>query len=89
MDTLKTHEDIREEGIVNAKKYRVALDAVLQEIRDNILDSAEKDEVIVNVQQAIMWLGMELKRLGTPNPYPNSRNPENTIVDPTADNVKL
>lgn len=43
-----------------------------------------KQEVIV------MWLGMDLKRLGAQNPYPNSKDP-NTLskVDPTADGLKF
>jgi hypothetical protein len=36
-----------------------------------------------------MWLGMHLKELGTPNPYPNSYNTGNSVVDPTADGMKL
>jgi hypothetical protein len=36
-----------------------------------------------------MWLGMDLKRLYEPNPYPNSYNPSNTVVEPTADGLKL
>ena len=36
-----------------------------------------------------MWLGMDLKDLGSKNPYPNSYNPANTIVDATADGLKL
>lgn len=36
-----------------------------------------------------MWLGMDLKRLGEANPYPNSKDPTNAIVDTTADGLKL
>lgn len=36
-----------------------------------------------------MWLGMMLKEMGTPNPYPESYNPENAVVEPTADGLKL
>ena len=32
---------------------------------------------------------MNLKRLGNENPYPQSYNPENTEVEPTADGLKL
>ena len=41
------------------------------------------------MKEAIMWLGMNLKQLGNENPYPNSYKPENAIVDPTADDLKL
>jgi hypothetical protein len=33
-------------------------------------------------------LGMVLKNIGTPNPYPESYNPESLVVHPTSD-VKL
>ena len=36
-----------------------------------------------------MWLGMDLKRLNEPNPYPDSYNPENAKIAPTADNMKM
>lgn len=41
------------------------------------------------------WLGMDLKAMNEeqpgsiPNPYPNSKDPSNTIVEPTADGLKL
>lgn len=38
---------------------------------------------------AIMWLGMDLKRLGPENPYPQSYNPDSAVVEPTADGLKL
>ena len=37
-----------------------------------------------------MWLGMDLKRLGTDNPYPSSKDPSTgTVIEPTADGLKL
>ena len=32
---------------------------------------------------------MNLKQLGAINPYPESKNPESTRVEPTADGLKL
>lgn len=32
---------------------------------------------------------MDLKRIGNPNPYPESYNPESSKVEPTADGLKL
>ena len=34
--------------------------------------------------QDCSYSDMELKRLGNANPYPNSYNPENTKIEPTA-----
>lgn len=36
-----------------------------------------------------MWLGMNLKRLNDTRPYPNSYDPSNAKVDPTADSLRL
>lgn len=77
-----------EEEIIADKELRVALDAELQKLKD-LTSSRERSIAITKVQEAIMWLGMDLKRLDCPNPYPNSYNPTNTTVDPTADGLKL
>jgi len=52
--------------------------------------SRERSIAITKIQEAIMWLGMDLKDIGaTPNPYPNSYNPESPVIEPTADGLKL
>ena len=76
------------EEIVQTKQLRIAGDAVIQHIKE-MPPSAEKTLAMRKFQEGVMWLGMDLKRLGTPNPYPNSRDTTNTIVDPTADGLKL
>ena len=75
--------------IVETKEFRVALDNVLQKIKSAPRKSRERSLVVTKLQEAIMWLGMDLKDLGAANPYPNSYKPENGIVDPTADGLKL
>jgi hypothetical protein len=57
---------------------------------------ANPSEVIANstlsqrhLEDAIMRLGMVLKSVGNPTPYPESYNPESTKVEPTADGLKL
>lgn len=77
-----------EEQVVKTKELRVALDAQLQ-ILKSLPASRELSISITNLQQAIMWLGMNLKALNEPNPYPNSYKPENTIIEPTADGLAL
>lgn len=44
---------------------------------------------IRDLESCIMRQGMALKYIGNPNPYPDSYKPENTIVNPTADGLKL
>lgn len=77
-----------EEQVVKTKELRVALDAQLQ-ILKSLPASRELSISITNLQQAIMWLGMNLKALNEPYPYPNSYKPENTIIEPTADGLAL
>lgn len=74
--------------IQSVKQLRKDLDALLQELKA-LPASNERVLSSIKLAEAIMWLGMDLKRLGTPNPYPNSKNPDNTIIDPTADGIKL
>lgn len=74
---------------IEDKTWRVALDTALQQIKTST-KSRERSLVITKLQEAIMWLGMDLKELGTtPNPYPNSYNPSNTIIEKPADGLKM
>lgn len=75
--------------IVETKQFRVSLDAILQKLKASERTSRERSIAITKVQEAIMWLGMDLKALNEPNPYPNSYNPSNTIIEPTADGLQL
>ena len=86
--TDMTEEQSFEKNVKANKQLRVNLDAELQNLK-NIPNSRERVLAITRLQEAIMWLGMDLKRLNTPNPYPNSYNPENTKIAPTADNLTL
>ncbi len=56
----------------------------------------DKGEVIAqhilsirDLESCIMRQGMALKYIGNPDPYPESRNPESSKVEPTADGLKL
>lgn len=81
-------EQMRLQQIVTVKELRRDLDEILQRIKKSN-GRNEEWEATKKVTEGIMWLGMSLKRLGAENPYPNSKNPDNTIVEPTADNLKL
>lgn len=58
-------------------------------------DSRERSFAVTKIQEAIMWLGMDLKAINeeepgaSPNPYPQSYNPESSAIEPTADGLKL
>jgi len=77
-----------EERVKQTKALRQGLDSELQKLK-SLTSSRETSLSITKIQEGIMWLGMELKRLGEANPYPQSYNPENTKIEPTADNLKL
>ncbi len=78
-----------EEEIVGNKTLRKEADAIIQKIKA-LPPSRERALSITKLQESVMWLGMDLKRLGTKNPYPSSKNPETgTIVEKTADGLKL
>jgi hypothetical protein len=42
-----------------------------------------------DLESCIMRQGMALKYIGNPNPYPNSKDTSNTIVEPTSDGLKM
>jgi len=74
--------------ITENKRLRQDLDVRLQELK-SLPGSRERSLSRTKLEESIMWLGMDLKRLNTPNPYPNSKDPSNTIIEPTADGLKL
>ena len=74
--------------VTENKRLRKELDEKIQEVK-SLPGSRERSLCITKLQEAVMWLGMDLKRLGEANPYPNSKNPENTKIEPTADGLKF
>lgn len=75
-----------ENQIIMSKQVRIDVDDIIRRV-DNMEVSRETSLVKTKLQEAIMWMGMNLKRLGNPNPYPNSRNTNNIKVDKTADGL--
>lgn len=57
--------------------------------------SRERSLCLTKLQEAVMWLGMDLKAINEENPgaqedpYPNSKDPSNLKIEPTADGLKL
>ena len=78
-------------AIAQTKQLRKELDAVLQSIKLSCetRSSGERLIAITKTREAIMWLGMDLKDIGSPNPYPESYNPNSSVIAPTADGLKL
>ena len=80
--------------IVRVKSLRREADLIIQSTK-KLPPSRERALAITKFQEGVMWLGMDLKRIGEENPgyltspYPDSKNPENTKINPTADGLKL
>ena len=75
--------------IPKVKQLRKDIDDVIQRVKT--LDNCREVSIcITKLQEAVMWLGMDLKRIGETNPYPNSKDPSTgTKIEPTADNLKF
>lgn len=83
-----------EQEIVADKELRRDTDAIIQRVKA-LPTSRERSLTITKLQEGVMWLGMDLKRINetTPgsieNPYPSSKDPSTTKIEPTADGLKL
>lgn len=91
--------------VKETKSFCKDLDAILQDMKVELAisnnqtvptrKSRERSIAITKLQEAIMWLGMDLKAMNEEgianieNPYPDSYNPNNDKVAPTTDNLKL
>ena len=79
--------DIRGE-VPAIKQLRKDIDEIIQRVR-SLESCRETSIVITKLQEAVMWLGMDLKRLNQDDPYPESKNPESLRIEPTADGLKM
>ena len=70
------------------KQLRKDTDDIIQRVRE-LEPCRETSLVITKLQEAVMWLGMDLKRLNQPNPYPTSKDPNDMTIHPTADGLKM
>lgn len=79
----------RTEEVVANKQLRKGIDEKIQAIR-SLPPSRERSLAITKLQEGVMWLGMDLKRLNETNPYPSSKDPSTgDKIEPTADGLKL
>ncbi len=82
-----------QDEIIADKTLRRDTDAIIQRVK-GLTPSRERSLTITKLQEAVMWLGMDLKRINETtgegaNPYPDSKDPSNTKIEPTADGLKL
>lgn len=77
-----------EEEVTGNKQLRKDTDDIIQRIKD-LPSSRERSLAVTKLQEGVMWLGMDLKRLGEANPYPSSKDASTTLIEPTADGLKF
>lgn len=83
-----------EKEVRDVKTLRAAIDAQTQAVKA-MPSTRERALAITKLQDATMWLGMDLKRIGeqnpglVQNPYPHSKYPSTTQIAPTADGLKM
>lgn len=83
-----------EQEIKGDKELRQWIDNSIQ-VAKTLPTTRERALAITKLQEAVMWLGMDLKRIGelepdlVKDPYPNSKDPTNAIIDKTADGLKF
>lgn len=78
-----------DQTVIQTESFRKELDFHLQILKNAERKSRERSLAVTKIEEAIMWLGMDLKAMNTPNPYPNSKDTSNTIIDQTADGLEL
>lgn len=79
----------RECEVIENKCLRRDIDAIIQRVK-GLPASRERSLSITKLEEAVMWLGMDLKRLNEANPYPSSKNPSTgNKIEPTADGLIL
>ena len=80
--------------VVSNKELRRDIDAQIQKVKQ-LPPSRERSITVTKLQEAVMWLGMDLKALAEENPgllanpYPSSKDPSTAKIEPTADGLKL
>jgi hypothetical protein len=80
--------------IIADKELRRDVDAQIQKLK-GLPATRERALAITKLQEAVMWLGMDLKRINEAhpgvqeNPYPSSKDPSTLKIEPTAEGLKL
>lgn len=79
----------RTDEVVANKQLRKDIDEKIQQIKE-LPSSRERSLAITKLQEGVMWLGMDLKRLNEEKPYPSSKDPSTgDVIEPTADGLKF
>lgn len=84
-----SESEMADTEILLTKTIRIELDKVLQDHIKTMKPSREIALCRTKVEEAIMWAGMNLKRLNDGKTCYENSYKLNTIVDPMKDGVKL
>lgn len=95
--TEKLSEEEVPHIVTQTKQFRKDLDAILQRMLKAETDRESRERVLsyTKLQEAILWLGMDLKAMreegvaGCANPYPQSYNPASAVIEKPADGLKM
>lgn len=86
---MKNEQTSIEFEITENKRLRKELDERIQAVK-KLPVTRERSITITKLQEAVMWLGMDLKRLGNENPYPSSKDPSTgSVIEQTSDGLQL
>lgn len=69
------------------KQIRQRIDCLMQESK-GLTGNREMALAYTNMQRGSSWLGLALQAIGTADPYPNSTNTGNTIIEDRTDQAK-
>jgi hypothetical protein len=82
-----------QEALVQLSEERKVLSTIFQLIKggidSNLSKRAETTLAFRGAQIAFMWLGKAKGVLGGTNPYPESSNPDNKVIEPTDDFLSI
>lgn len=70
-------------NVLETNQFRTDLDLQLMGLKNSFRQSPERQIAIRKIQEAIMWLGVDLEDMFKYNPLPNSYNPQSNTMEPT------
>lgn len=92
-DSVCRELSVVERNIRESERFRVDLDGLLQVLKVSNSGfglSEERSTAVMKIQEAIMWLGMDLERLNDGvSCHEHGYDPSNAKVDPPPSGVKL
>lgn len=77
----------RDERILETKRIRRDLQDLMRRI-ETVMPSRVSCIAYERLEEGSMWLGKHLRGLADTDPYPNSMDPSNSIVDPEASELR-